>query len=280
MNRYVDDPDAVFPVRLVGSGDRRSRLKERQEFETREGSKLMFADNSPAWVLHAWLMAGYLTSYEIFRAAITTIPCHMFDIAKRVPLTIHDLGWYVAHLYPAKNRDTDWCSWSRIEVRRRFYLTLHPCNLFFVPGTRNSEHGEDAEVIGFVAGRYAERYGLLWNDFLEKIGGKPLAERPGFGERLVLALSVAPVTPTIRESSAGEAGVRYKATRLLFRKDAIEPLGIEDTFEIITPMGSFRLTKREFYQEFPGVVKSRSYQDRGLYHYPYVPQRAERFRVR
>jgi hypothetical protein len=77
----------------------------------------------------------------------------------------------------------------------------------------------------------------------------------------------------------GEVQVRYCATRLMFRKREIEPLGLGESFEVDTPSGLFRFTKREFYEEFPGVVRSRSYQSDGLYHYPNVPRRAERFRI-
>ena len=72
----------------------------------------------------------------------------------------------------------------------------------------------------------------------------------------------------------------YNATRLLFRKAVIESLGLDESFQVNTPNGNFRFTKRQFYTSFPGVVQSRSYQIGGVYHYPTVPQRAARFRVR
>jgi hypothetical protein len=71
-------------------------------------------------------------------------------------LRFNDFGWYVAHLYPTKNRDTDWEAWPLNEVRRRFYLTVHPCNLFFVP-LPDRQAGENPDVIGFVADRYSDR---------------------------------------------------------------------------------------------------------------------------
>ena len=281
MRRYADDPASVLPVRLVGSGDRRTRSAQRQEFVTRDGTRLMFADNSPAWVLHAWLTTGYITSYDMFRISMTMIPCHMFDIKKQVRVSMNDFGWYVAHLYPAKNRDTDWKAWSRAEVQRRFYLTLHPCNIFFVPGTRNSDRGENPSVIGFAADRYAEGYGPVWADFVEVIGGKPLPTVPDFGEHMVHIVSSPrePPAPPIPPSLNGTTLVRYPATRLAFRGSAIEPLGLDDSFQVDTPVGSFRFTKRQFYDEFPGVVRSTSYRLNGLYHYPSLPRRAERYRV-
>lgn len=66
---------------------------------------------------------------------------------------------------------------------------------------------------------------------------------------------------------------RYEASRLTFKRDAIEPLPDMDAFRVDTPDGSFVMTKAEFYAEFPGVVASLSYQ-RGLYNYSVTPQRA------
>jgi hypothetical protein len=54
----------------------------------------------------------------------------------------------------------------------------------------------------------------------------------------------------------------------------IEPLRDRDTFEVITPHGTFRMSKAEFYRAFANVVRSRSYQEARIYHYPTVPQKA------
>ncbi len=48
-------------------------------------------------------------------------------------------------------------------------------------------------------------------------------------------------------------------------------------FEIVTPLGTFRMTKRQFYSEFANVTRTMSNRERGLYHYPVVPQKALRF---
>lgn len=243
------------------------------------------ADNSPAWVLHGLLMSRSLTSYEDFRNSMITIPCHMFDIKRRVSLSINEFDWYVAHLYPAKNRDTNWLAWSRAEVQRRFYLTLHPCNLFPVPGARNREQGEDPAVISFAAGRYAERYGPIWDEFVNFAGGEQIPSSSDFvvSARLPRQASRLERPQVISTTNAGAlasaARVRYTATRLLFRKHEIKSLKPDESFEVDTPDGVFQFTKHEFYTEFPGVARSRSYAVGGVYHYPKIPERAKRFRV-
>ena len=64
----------------------------------------------------------------------------------------------------------------------------------------------------------------------------------------------------------------YKATRLLFRAEVIESLADNDFFNVHTPEGTFSMTKADFYRVFSNVVKTKSYRDKGIYHYP-TPQK-------
>lgn len=73
--------------------------------------------------------------------------------------------------------------------------------------------------------------------------------------------------------------IHYTATRLLFRKDLIEPLDFEDSIEISTPIGTYRMTKMEFYTVFDNVVQTISYRERGVYHYPKSPEKAKQFLI-
>lgn len=86
-----------------------------------------------------------------------------------------------------------------------------------------------------------------------------------------------------RVSNASElradGAVRYKFSRLGFKADIIEPLPEDGVFEVETPKGLFRMTKRDFVEVFAGVRASRSYQEGRLYHFPKVPKRAEQFRA-
>jgi hypothetical protein len=84
---------------------------------------------------------------------------------------------------------------------------------------------------------------------------------------------------TLISPPTGEPIAIYNATRLLFRKAVIESLRIDESFQVNTPAGNFQFTKQEFYKSFPGVVRSRSYQVLGVYHYPKVPKQAQPFRI-
>ena len=279
MLEYCGDCGAVFPVRAVRNAERR------KIYSTVDGTSIAPADNSPAWVVHAVRMERRLRSYQDFRQLMLDMPTHMFDIRKCVRESANEYGWYVAHILPAKNRNINFLHWDRREVERRFYLTLHPCNLFFVPGVRNRELGENPDVIRYIASRYATRYGVVWEQFLERVGiptglGDPSFDPGNFRVEYALA---GPRPPLLDIHSARLSSdlvkVRYKASRLMFKRDAIEPLGADEFFEVITPMGVYRLTKGDFYTQFPSVTKTPSYRDSGLYHGAKLHLKAQRFRV-
>jgi hypothetical protein len=73
----------------------------------------------------------------------------------------------------------------------------------------------------------------------------------------------------------------YRSTRLHFKRKFIEPLKMEDTFEIVTANATWRMTKADFYRVFPNVLASESYSgSRGEYFYPNPPPQARPFQVR
>lgn len=68
--------------------------------------------------------------------------------------------------------------------------------------------------------------------------------------------------------------VEYSYKRLCFMANIIEPLKEEDFFAVHTPEGTFKMTKKDFYRVFSNVLKTKSYQERGIYHYPTTPRKA------
>jgi hypothetical protein len=71
----------------------------------------------------------------------------------------------------------------------------------------------------------------------------------------------------------------YEFSRLCFKREVIEALAPNDAFRVITPVGVFQMRKADFERDFSNVARSRSYLENGLYHYPILPSKAERFRV-
>lgn len=76
-----------------------------------------------------------------------------------------------------------------------------------------------------------------------------------------------------------DAMIKYSATRLLFKRAVIEPLSMDEFFQIVTPQGTFQFTRRQFEAEFPNVVKTKSYRIKGAYHYASTPQRALKYLI-
>jgi len=117
---------------------------------------------------------------------------------------------------------------------------------------------------------------------VELMASSFLAALPEDQRRAIETLKAAAVTnmevaPAAADGTAPAA--TYRFSRLCFRRDLIEPIGQSEAFRVITPVGTFQMTKSDFYRDFQNVVESKSYREDGLYHYPKLPARAERYRV-
>ena len=71
--------------------------------------------------------------------------------------------------------------------------------------------------------------------------------------------------------------IEYSSSRLSFKADIIELLNDEDEFAVHTPCGVFQMTKAEFYNTFPNIVKTASYQKGRLYNMKTPTRKAMRF---
>ena len=83
-------------------------------------------------------------------------------------------------------------------------------------------------------------------------------------------LSSIPIT----SGSQNTPTVTYNFSRLCFKASQIEPLQDDQVFRVVTPVGTFQMTKSEFHRAFPKVIVSKSYSEKGIYHYPSVPKSA------
>jgi hypothetical protein len=120
----------------------------------------------------------------------------------------------------------------------------------------------------YFAAKQAARYAAIWPSFLR------LASDIGWE-------SVSWAQPEILSPSPAQAAFHgYTATRLLFKKEVIERLAPDEAFDIITPLGTFRMTRAQFYSDFSNVVATDSYRLKGIYSYSTLPDKALRFKVR
>lgn len=280
---YIKGSDPLFLIRALGETIRG------QIYHTNDGERFKAADNAPAWWIHFVLFNEIVIPASSFASIIETLPTHFFEVAAQVPHSISSAGWHVAHIFPVKDHNTNYRTWDHNELARRCVLNIHPCNYFFIPKTDWQVWGGNEHVISYFAELYEGYYRSVWADFvsLAGTGSKALAKSSG-----PVAYAIAPrpavSAPIAVEQSEGaslhQQGGRvhvltYEATRLAFKADLIEPLHTSGRFRIVTPVGTFEMSKAEFYSAFPNVVKSKSYKEGRLYHYPTVPRVAQRFRT-
>lgn len=296
---YVTGRDPLCLVRAVSGTNRR------ESYQTNDGTRFRATDNAPAWWVHATLVHGGRIAPGAMAAVVATMPAHLFDVAAAAPPTANAAGWHIAHTLPVKDGNTDYLRWRRPDVVRRFVRSVHPCNYFPIAKTEWQRWGGNERVIARFAAHYAEQYSTVWPAFLALAGASESDIPRATG---VIAYeygnehspSSVPAVPCNRRLSgdvqsprtgetpmqarpaasgaADSAVVEYAATRLSFRRDVIEPLGERDMFRVVTPQGTFEMTRAEFHDAFANVIASRSYRESGIYHYPTVPRRAERFR--
>lgn len=259
--------DAIFVVRQI-TGTERGAV-----YANASGERLLTSDNAPAWWMH------YMAFNGIRPRSLAEMPTHMFDVAQRITTNVSAAGWHVAHIYNVNDRNTDWRNWTRAELVRRFIRNVHPCNCFYIPKAGWRRYGGDPNVIAFFAGEYARRYGAVWTEFRELAGAARLPAMNGTAIRYAYSADVKRQQPLAEPDAGGTAvGACYRFSRLCFKASVIEPLRDDDVFEVVTPQGTFRMTKHEFYRDFPGVVQSISYRERGIYHYSTTPKRALRYK--
>ena len=193
-----------------------------------------------------------------------------------------------------KDGNTDYKRWSHADVIGRFVRNIYPCNYFPIAKSEWQRWGGDQRGVAAFAALYAERYSEVWADFLrfsrvredalltigESVryyyGAKVSAERSR-NRRAPLATMRDPVQGD--SSGFDSATVAYRASRLTFKRDVIEPRDDNDSFQVVTPDGTFKMTKAEFYSTFPNVPLTKSHRQIGTYNYATAPRVAARFRL-
>ena len=71
--------------------------------------------------------------------------------------------------------------------------------------------------------------------------------------------------------------IEYAFSRLCFKADIIEQLNDNDEFAVHTLFGVFQMSKAEFYETFPNIVKTESYQKNRVYSMKNPTKKALRF---
>ena len=278
----IDRADAIFLLRAVRGTERR------QIYTTRDSTRFKATDNAPAWWIHAALYQDYTIDPSAFPEVMASLPTHFHDVQRTCGPTANAAGWHVAHLFNVKDGRTDFTQWERTEVVARFVRNIHPCNYFLLPKTDWQRWGGDERVLAYFGRLFAERYASVWPTFVRLAA--------------VDAFALGTVTGAIaysfeQESSSGPSEHRmapagdtlpglhpahvaeYRASRLTFKRDVIEALVEGEVFRIITPVGTFAMTRADVYRVFPKMVQTRSYREQGIYHTPSLLAAIEPFRI-
>lgn len=263
---YCRSKDPLFLLRRMGA------MEAGQIYPTATGYRVRATDNSPAWWIHYITFHDQRMSAETFNVAIEDAPALMFDASKKAPKSISKAGWYVAHIFPVKDRDVLYQGWGREELSRRFLRNIHPCNHFYVPKMKPQRYGEEPDVIAYFAGRYADRYSSVWTEFMKEVHGDVLRSSSRLGE-MKIEVREEPTKdppgggPDIPARGAVDPpAVTYAYSRVCFLARSIEPLKDNEEFRMVTPFGTFQMSKAEFYRDFPKIAGSASYRIGRVYH--------------
>lgn len=278
---YVRSEDPLFLLRMVRDTTRR------EEYRTADGTRFRATDNAPAWWTQYAMLQGHTIAAGHIGDVIESIPAHMFDVSKTIPAAANASGWHIAHIFNVKDGRIDYSEWSRTEVAARFLRNLHPCNYFLVPKADWQHWGGDGRVIGFFADLYKRRYADIWPEYVAMSGGRTIPTSAHAGS-ILIEISESDPAPkaakpnrsvTAPRPTGDDRCVTYAATRLTFKARIIESLAHDQLFRVVTPVGTFELTKDDVYRDFPNVIRSASYREKGIYHWPTLPKAALKYRV-
>jgi hypothetical protein len=274
---YLDSADPLFIVRKVTNQERGHTLR------TEHGVQFRPTDNSPAWWIHYQIFSGQFRQDTSFAAFVESIPCHIHNV--RLPENINKAGWHVAHIFNVKNRDVGFSRWDRTELVRRTTLNIHPCNYFYIPKYEWKIYGSDRTVIAFFYDKFKSLYRTIWKEFLRLVESTPIPVPIEASEyRYSFSTKQKDQEDAPRERVNPKVApqgylAKYSYSRLCFKANMIEPLGMDDKFCIESNAGTFVMSKREFYESFSNVLKSKSYLVNKIYHYPKPPQKALQFKL-
>ena len=273
LKDYCLNPDPLFLIRKVSQTD------PGNSYVTDHANRFRATDNSPAWWMHYVVFNDLLVCRSDFAEAIENIPVRMFDVGKRLPTSINAAGSYVAHIFRVKDGVTNFRSWSRDELVKRFLGNIHPCNCFYVPQKVGRQYGEDPHVIAYIASQYEKRYHDVWREFVALVDGPSLSSPDDAGKLPILIGNHGEKPLQHPTDTNNQPSVSYRASRFTFISKHIETLTSDQAFRMITNDGTFQMTKADFYRDFAAVTQTDSYRLQGRYNREKPPKAALVYQV-
>jgi hypothetical protein len=267
LRQHLSDADPVHVVRYV-RGQTRGTL-----CRTGEGWQILPTDNAPVWWTHALLHSGGSLA-EDASVLFGTMPDHLFKVARFQ--TLNQAGYHAAHILSAKNRDTDWHSWTRNELARRMLVNIHPCNMFLIAKTEWMRNGGRADIIAWVTNAYLGRYGATMERFLDDgapgapVPGEPV-EDPDYQYGVAEAAMHRPRSSAAERRPSpqqhGTPGIRLTKRPMIWR----DLVGTDAVLDITMGDARYQLPHDDlvgWVRDHTSALETASWRQGGAYHWP------------
>jgi hypothetical protein len=166
---YLEGPDPLYILRKL------PRQKRGELCVTNQGARILPADNSPGWWLHARLISAgdHPDAVTLF----DRIPTHFFKASGLS--TLNGAGFHLAHVIDVSDGNSRWEDWDRSEAAIRMLRNLHPCNWFLLAKPDWRTAGANPAIIAWVEYTYAKLYGEAFKAFRRDVGkSMPSSEAP------------------------------------------------------------------------------------------------------
>lgn len=273
--KYYRNTDSVFLIRQVKTQGRGL------VFRNSTGNLIKPTDNSPSQWIHFQLFYDRMDEFIDFHELSKKIPCHFHHV--KLKESVNKAGWHVAHLFSTKDYKTNVDEWDRDELLKLTLRNIHPCNYFYLPKTNQQKNDGDSNVIAYFYDKFKQKYSTIFEEFESIIN--PHGQRFELPQSEIFINTFEQSKETKTEAKKISSPLKVSSgkktiNRLVFYASEIDKLANQDSFEIITDNGIFRMTKKEFYSTFKNVAESKSCRVSGLYHYPRAPKKALQYLIK
>ncbi len=257
LNNYFNKTLPTFFIRQY------SKIERGKPFVNNKGQLIKMTDNAPIWQIHSMLLDHQnIIDFD-------KLPCHLFEISQKE--NGNKYGWHFAHIINVKGKDTDFMNWDFATLKKAMLRSIHPCNYFLIPKNNWRINGSDPQIISFFRHKFSLKYSLIWDEFETSLGEMSQIPIQSNGS---LKIEIPFEEKKLRKEHKPKSFKNKPYKRLNFKRDLIENLDENESFEIETSDGLFEMTKKDFYTTFSNVASSKSYIKHGLYHYPKTPKKA------
>jgi hypothetical protein len=253
---------------------RKSSVTRGQPLKHDTGRLLIPCDNTTAVWAFTLALEGECPSLQEVVASVQSseIPYSFTGLRGRFA-RFYAAGWKLAHIVDVGLRTRERLEHLPIAtLEAHFRKLVLPSNMFAIPKAW-AGLGEIPEIIEAVR-----------SSGEHELPASLQAPSPSRSPAMPRASGASTQSPASEERETAVANRAlhsnaYRATRLLFKANVIEPLTEDQTFRIETPEGTYEMSKAQFYTTFSHVAESGTYKSTGVYSYNRTPEKARQYLV-